>query len=174
MTRRRKKGQAPPPKAGGLPLTGARLALAYEFAKQGIAMLLPDHEIVANIVEKCETSQRSAQAALQKIAKAGAKLSADDRDALRDTLHFRYEHLYAREAQNGRSEAAAKMLDRRARLAGLFTKELERPKEIEADEFEGRSVEDLRYYREHGYFPEDKKPDNVIPLDPLARIRKEA
>jgi hypothetical protein len=66
------------------------------------------------------------------------------------------------------------MLDRRARLAGLFAKEKQQPLEVEEDEFEGRSLEELRHYREHGYWPEDKPAANVIPIDPLARLRSKA
>lgn len=169
MSKRKGPPQTPP---RGTPLTGSRLVLAYELARQGIAMLLPDHEIVTSIVEQCKTTERSAAAALQKVAKQGAKLSASDKEALRDTLHFRYEHLYAREVQAGRNEGAAKMLDRRARLAGLFKEEKAAAVEVEADEFEGRSVEDLHYFRQHGYFPEDKPANNVVQLDPLAKIRR--
>lgn len=173
MSRKKKQKPQTPPAAApsGTPLTGARLALAHELAKHGIAALFPDHEIVLSIVEKCATTERSARAALQRVASQGTKLSDADRDTLRDTLHFRLEHLYAREAQAGRSEAAAKMLDRRARLAGLYGKEVEAPKEAEVDEFDGRTLEEVRYFREHGFFPEDKPADNVIPLDPLARLK---
>jgi len=168
-----KKPKKPPEPGSGTPLTGARLALAYEIARHGIAQLLPDPTIVLSIVEQCKTTERSASAALQKIAKQGAKLTEQDREDLRDTLHFRYEHLYARAAQEGKLEQAGRMLDRRAKLAKLFEKE-DRDKEAErqTDEFDGRSLEDLRYYQSKGYWPEDAPPANVVPLDPLARLRE--
>ncbi len=146
--------------------------MAYELARHGIAQLLPDSTIVISIVEQCITTERSASAALQKMAKQGAKLSEEDTRRLSDTIHFRLEHLYARAAQEGKLEQAAKMLDRRARLAKLFDKGAGQngPAETE-DEFAGRSLEDLRYYREQGFWPEEKPPANVVPIDPLARLR---
>lgn len=146
--------------------------MAYELARHGIAQLLPDSAIVLSIVEQCLTTQRSASAALQKVAKQGAKLSEEDALHLRDTIQFRLEHLYARAAQEGKLEQAAKMLDRRARLAGLLAKESQRETTEEVDEFSGRSREDLRFYREQGYWPEDKPLANVVPIDPLARLRR--
>ncbi len=170
---KKKRGQQPAPT--GTPLTGSRLAMAYEIARLGISQLLPDPSIVLSIVEQCKTTERSASAALQKMAKQGAKLTPEDAESLRDTLHFRYEHLYAQAAQTGKLESAAKMLDRRARLAGLFTKEAEKkPIEQTEDEFEGRSTEDLRFFRDNGFWPEEKPVSNVVPIDPLARLRAKA
>ena len=173
MTRRKKEPQASNEKA--TPLTGGRLALAYELAKHGIARCLPDPQIVLSIVEQCSTTPRSASAALQKIARQGAKLDDGDREALREKLHFRYEYLYAAEAQAGRSEAAAKMLDRRARLDGLFiAKPAEvAPKEAPADaEFDGRTQEELEFYGAKGFWPEEQPAANVVALDPMARLKK--
>ncbi len=135
-------------------------------------MLLPDSGIVLSIVEQCRTTERSAMSALQKMAKQGAKLSEKDAEELRDTIHFRLEHLYARAAQEGKLETAAKMLDRRARLAQLLKEQKRDPIDPQVDEFEGRSSEDLRFFREQGYWPEDKPVANVVPLDPLARLRE--
>lgn len=172
MSKRKDKSPAAP---DATPLSGSRLALAYELARHGIAQLLPDRAIVLSITEQCKTTERSAASALQKMAKQGAKLSKDDALHLRETIDFRLEHLYARAAQDGKLEQAAKMLDRRARLAGLFQKETQSPLSAEeADEFAGRSSEDLRHYAEHGYFPEERPPANVVPIDPLARLRKKA
>lgn len=175
MSRRRKQkddAPPPPPGAGATPLSGVRLAMAYELAKHGIAMLFPDAEIIRSIVEQCKTTERSAAAALRSVTKLGARLTEQEEEELRQTLHFRYERLYAAEAQAGRHESAAKMLDRRARLAGLFKEQKQKGIEAEPDEFEGRTEADLDYYTKHGYFPEDKPPANVIQLDPLAAIRK--
>jgi hypothetical protein len=146
--------------------------MAYEIARHGVAQLLPDGQIVLSIVEQLKTTERSAAAALRKVAEQGAKLSPKDQEELSDTIHFRLEHLYARAAQEGKLEQAARMLDRRAKLAGLLAKDRsKKPEEQEPDEFDGRSLEELRYYRENGYWPEDKPAANVVPIDPLARLR---
>lgn len=155
----------------GTPLTGTRLAMAYELARHGIAQLLPDASIILSICEQCKTTERSASAALQKVAKQGAKLPPEEQAELEATIHFRLEHLYAQAAQSGKVETAAKMLDRRARLAGLFKEKKHESPPVEPDEFEGKTREELRYFRENGYWPEEKPADNVVPIDPLARVR---
>jgi hypothetical protein len=164
------------PKAA-IPLSGGRLLLAKELAKQGIARLMPDPTIILSIVEQCHTSERSAAAALRAVVNEISELSEPERADLRTTLHFRYEALYAQLAQApGKEEAAAKMLDRRAKLAGLFTDKGEAGdnKPPVVDEFEGRTREELVFFKEHGYWPEEKPVDNVVPIDPLARLRKQA
>lgn len=145
--------------------------MAYELARMGIAQLMPDAQIILSICEQCKTTERSAAAALQKVAKQGAKLPPGEQAELEATIHFRLEHLYAQAAQTGKIETAAKMLDRRARLAGLLREKKAEPPPIEQDEFEGKTREELRYYRENGFWPEEKPPDNVVPIDPLARVR---
>ncbi len=43
-----------------------------------------------------------------------------------------------------------------------------------ADAIDDRAAPELRFYRDHGYWPEEKPPENVVPIDPLRRIRKKA
>ncbi len=173
MTRRKKKEPQGP--SVGTPLTSARLALAHEIAKRGLALLLPEAELIRTIVEQCKTTERSAAAAVRTIVKQGAKLSPQEREQLRDVLHFRYEALYATLAQDGKAEAAAKMLDRRARLDGLFTVEKDRNKPettTQEDEFAGRTKEELDHYARTGHFPGEQQSAVVVPIDPLARLKK--
>ena len=178
MSKRQRKPEAPKeaPKEKGLtPLTGLRLLLAQELARHGIAVMLPDSQIVQSIEEQCLTTERSAQAALRAVAKQGAKLSPQQQSELSDMLHFRYEHLYAQAAQQQKLETAAKMLDRRARLAGLFTQQAKAPAlpaEKVDEEFDGRSNEEIGFFASNGHWPEERPPANVIPIDPLAKIRK--
>ena len=164
------------PKAA-TPLSGGRLLLAKELAKQGLARLMADPTIILSIVEQCHTTERSASAALRAVVNEVSSLTEPERDDLRATLHFRYEALYAELAQTrGKEEAAAKMLDRRAKLAGLFTDkgDADDNKPPVVDEFEGRTREELVFFKENGYWPEEKPVDNVVPIDPLARLRKQA
>jgi hypothetical protein len=170
----KKRKPKEPPTPGATPLTGARLAMAAELAKAGIAALVPDPEIVLGICEKLHTTERSAQALLQRVAREVTELTDPEKDDLRRLLHFRYEFLYQQTVQKGKEEAAARMLDRRAKLAGLYPKDTDAPKEVPVDEFDTRSTEDLHFFRDHGFWPEEKPPENVVPIDPLRRIRKKA
>lgn len=173
MSKRRSSPQEPK-LPGATPLTGARLAMAAELAKAGIAALVPDPEIVLGICEQLHTTERSAMALLQRVAREVGELTDPERDELRRTIHFRLEFLYQKAVQKGHEEAAARMLDRRAKLAGLYPKDTDKPVDVPTDEFETRSTDELKFFRDHGFWPEEKPPENVVPIDPLRRIRKKA
>lgn len=153
-------------------LTGARKEVVVDRAEQHMVALLPPSEVMSEIMKEYSLTMDQARKVVTAV-RARWKLESaqpEDRKAYKVEQTVRIMGLYRQAREAKQLGVCAKLESLLAKMHGTLEAKKHDHRGIpapavpagKADEFDDRSIEDLDYYAERGFWPEDNGPEQGV------------